>query len=173
MTATPVTGPAPLAVTFDGRGSTDPEGQALTHSWVFGDGQNRTGATIVHTYGAAGTYTATLRVVNPGGAEAFDSMNIIVSTPGPAPIPAPTNLQATAVSRTVNLSWTDNAASETETVSSVPSEATAHSVKSRGCRRTREPSAIPGWREGSVLGSERPIRPPARSRRTPTWPRCA
>lgn len=112
MTATPVTGPAPHVVNFDGRGSSDPEGQTLTYSWVFGDGQSGAGATVAHTYTAAGTYTATLRVADPAGADSFDSLTIIVSNPPPGPLAAPTNLQANVSSDTVTLSWTDNANDE-------------------------------------------------------------
>ena len=130
MTATPTTGPAPLTVTFDGRGSTDPENGPLTHSWVFGDGQSGAGSTIVHSYAAAGSYTATLRVVDSAGAEAFHSLTIVVGdsavptppsvpTPpgdGPVPIPplaAPTNLQGVEVFGLVLVVWTDNAQNET------------------------------------------------------------
>lgn len=124
MTATPTTGPPPLIVTFDGRGSIDPENGSLTHSWVFGDGQSGAGSTIVHSYAAPGSYTATLRVVDSGGAEAFHSMTIIVSDapvstpPGDARVPtptlaAPTSLQAAVRFRRVPLKWTDNAGNET------------------------------------------------------------
>ena len=53
-------GPAPLAVSFDGRDSTDPDGDPLTYEWSFGD--NTTGSTQAnpsHTYANPGTYTAT------------------------------------------------------------------------------------------------------------------
>ena len=38
------TGPAPLTVNFSSAGSVDPEGQALTYSWDFGDGSTSTAA---------------------------------------------------------------------------------------------------------------------------------
>ena len=61
-TATPTSGPAPLTVQFDGRGSTDPDGDALTYEWDFGDGSPRsTSPNPQHTY-ASGTYTAKLTV---------------------------------------------------------------------------------------------------------------
>ena len=53
-TANPQTGPAPLTVNFSSAGSADPEGQALTYSWTFGDGQTSTQANPVHTYSQAG-----------------------------------------------------------------------------------------------------------------------
>ena len=122
MTATPTTGPAPLIVTFDGRGSIDPENGSLTHSWVFGDGQSGAGSTIVHSYAAPGSYTATLRVVDSGGAEAFHSMTIIVSDaprlstpPGDARVPHPAAGRADespgrrVISASAAEVWTDNA----------------------------------------------------------------
>ena len=70
LTASPTSGPVPLDVSFDGSGSRDPEGQALTYLWDFGDGATleTTGPTTSHTYSTAGTYTATLRVRDSAGA---------------------------------------------------------------------------------------------------------
>jgi len=47
---------------FDGRGSTDPDGDALTYSWDFGDGSTGTGATARHVYEERGRYSVTLTV---------------------------------------------------------------------------------------------------------------
>ena len=63
LTATPTSGPAPLAVAFDGRTSSDPDGDALTYDWDFGDGTPRSSSpNPTHTYANAGTYTARLTV---------------------------------------------------------------------------------------------------------------
>ena len=70
LTAAPTSGAAPLAVTLDGSGSTDPDGDALTYLWSFGDGTpdaTTTTPTVTHTYDS-GTWTATLRVRDPDGA---------------------------------------------------------------------------------------------------------
>ena len=41
MSATPLSGAAPLTVTFDGSGSTDPDGSVTSWVWSFGDGYHR------------------------------------------------------------------------------------------------------------------------------------
>ncbi|MEP7009966.1 MAG: PKD domain-containing protein [Acidobacteriota bacterium] len=63
--AVPTAGVAPLLVNFSGAGSSDPDaGNTLTYFWTFGDGTLETataGATTMHTYTTAGTYSASLR----------------------------------------------------------------------------------------------------------------
>ncbi|MCR9286125.1 MAG: glycoside hydrolase family 9 protein [Bacteroidetes bacterium] len=67
FTATPNNGAPPLAVTFDATASTDANGDNLTYSWDFGDGNTGTGVTTNYTYTAIGTYTATLTVDDGNG----------------------------------------------------------------------------------------------------------
>jgi len=50
------------AVSFDGRASSDADGDALTFTWSFGDGASGTGPTPSHVYVDDGTFTVTLRV---------------------------------------------------------------------------------------------------------------
>jgi glucose/arabinose dehydrogenase len=88
VTADPTTGPVPLDVTFDGSGSSDPDGGALTYVWDFGDGyppQTTDTPTTSHTYSAVGTYMATLTVRNTSGAE--DSATVRIDTGNRPPIP--------------------------------------------------------------------------------------
>ena len=53
------------AITFNGSGSSDPDGDPLTYSWSFGDGSTGTGVSPTHSYVAAGPYTVSL-IVNDG-----------------------------------------------------------------------------------------------------------
>ena len=49
-------------VAFSAAGSSDPDGDALTFEWDFGDGNTGTGLTTKHTYAQPGDYTAELAV---------------------------------------------------------------------------------------------------------------
>jgi glucose/arabinose dehydrogenase/PKD repeat protein len=60
--ASPTQGPTPLTVDFSSAGSSDPEGQALSYLWDFGDGTTSTLANPSHTYSVAGPYQVRLTV---------------------------------------------------------------------------------------------------------------
>ncbi len=51
-----------LSVTFNAAGSFDPDGDALSYTWNFGDSHTDTGSSCAHTYHSAGDYTVTLTV---------------------------------------------------------------------------------------------------------------
>ncbi|MFD3373318.1 MULTISPECIES: PQQ-dependent sugar dehydrogenase [unclassified Streptomyces] len=76
-------GKAPLAVAFSSAGSTDPDGDALSHAWTFGDGGTSTAANPSHTYAANGQYTATLKVTDTTGKSATASVQITVGNTAP------------------------------------------------------------------------------------------
>ena len=66
---TATTGTAPFSVSFDGGDSTDPDGDALTYRWIWGDGTtDGSGVSATHVYTGAATYTVTLVVSDPAGA---------------------------------------------------------------------------------------------------------
>jgi probable HAF family extracellular repeat protein len=79
----PYTGHKKKAVVFDGGRSLDPDGDALTYSWNFGDGSaSGSGATPVHEYETWGTYTVTLRVTDAGGLSATSTTSVTIAAPG-------------------------------------------------------------------------------------------
>jgi glucose/arabinose dehydrogenase len=92
-TATPTSGSAPLTVSFNGTGSRDPEGAALTYAWdLDGDGayDDAATATATFTYTVQGSYTARLRVTDNAGSSATASVTITVgNTPPTANIVSP------------------------------------------------------------------------------------
>jgi PKD repeat protein len=65
-----------LTCTFDGGGSTDPEGSSLTYAWDFGDGGSASGQTASHAYGRPGSYTVALTVTDNRGASSSASKAI-------------------------------------------------------------------------------------------------
>jgi PKD repeat protein len=80
FSGTPLTGPAPLTVSFTDTSSGAPHAWA----WDFGDGTSSSAQNPVHTYDQPGTYTVLLDVSNPSG---FDSQTrldyVVVSAPPP------------------------------------------------------------------------------------------
>jgi mono/diheme cytochrome c family protein len=77
----PYTGEPGVAVAFDGSGSSDPNGDALTWSWEFGDGAMGSGPTPSHAYAAAGEYTVSL-TVNDGQLDSLiATTTAIIATP--------------------------------------------------------------------------------------------
>jgi len=106
-TAAPTSGLPPLTVAFDGTGSTDPEGQALTYAWDFdGDGTDDASTpTASHTYQVGGTYLARLRVTDAGGASDDGTVTINVASSGPVPtIDAPLSTRTWAVGESISFS---------------------------------------------------------------------
>ncbi|MCU1557980.1 MAG: hypothetical protein JWN09_1975 [Microbacteriaceae bacterium] len=78
---------ADKTVSFDGSSSSDSDGTIASYTWDFGDGSpvvTGPSATVSHTYSAAGTYSATLTVLdNAGGSNSVshDQQITHVNTP--------------------------------------------------------------------------------------------
>ena len=85
--ATPTAGPAPLAVQFDGSGSSDPDaGDTLSYAWdLDGDGEydDSTAVAPSHTFTSQGVYTASLRVTDSHGAASTAAVTISVGNTAP------------------------------------------------------------------------------------------
>jgi PKD repeat protein len=77
--ANPLSGFAPLKVTFSSAGSADPDGQIVGYLWTFGNGQSSTSPNPTYTYRKVGTYTATLTVTDNRGAQSARSLTIVVT----------------------------------------------------------------------------------------------
>jgi glucose/arabinose dehydrogenase/PKD repeat protein len=89
ITASPTNGPAPLTVTFDGAGSSDPEGKPLSYSWdLNGDGTfgDATGPTASYTYTTAGVYHPSLRVTDDQGTSDTASVTVTVGNTAPTAV---------------------------------------------------------------------------------------
>lgn len=78
-------GEAPFAVTFDASQSSDPDGDPITYTWDFGDGNSGSGEVANHTYQSTGTFTVKL-TVSDGQASTDAFATIFVSSGNAAPI---------------------------------------------------------------------------------------
>ena len=85
--ANPTSGSAPLTVTFDGSGSSDPDGDPITYAWdLDGDGlyDDSTAAQPTFTYTQSGSFTVRLRVTDsPGASSISDPIVITVGNTPP------------------------------------------------------------------------------------------
>ncbi len=108
FSGSPKSGPAPLAVSFTDRSTTN----ASSWAWDF-DNNGTTDSTEQHptyVYTVEGTYTVRLTVANGSGTDAEVKVGyVVVGNPGPpdtTPPSAPTGLTASAVSHTqIDLAW--------------------------------------------------------------------
>ena len=78
-------GRAPLEVSFQTTGSSDPDGTIASYAWNFGDGTTGAGAEPSHTYTAEGRYFPTVTVTDDEGASATLVEEILVDLPA-APV---------------------------------------------------------------------------------------
>ena len=108
ITANPTNGPVPLTVSFDGSGSSDPEGKPLSYSWdLNGDGTfgDATGSTASYTYTTAGVYHPTLRVTDELGVSDTKSVTVAAGNTAPiAVIDSPASSLTWKVGDTINFS---------------------------------------------------------------------
>ncbi len=87
------------SVTFDGSGSSDPDGanENLVYAWTFGDGGTGVGVNPTHAYSSPGEYTVTLIVTDEQGLDSSpDNTTAVYSEDGGGPGATRTSTQAGA-----------------------------------------------------------------------------
>ena len=72
---------AGLECSFDGSGSSDPDGWLTDWSWDFGDGNTAAGESATHAYAAGGTYSVTLTVTDNRGNTGQSIQEVTVDAP--------------------------------------------------------------------------------------------
>ncbi len=92
----PYVGTVGAGVALSGRGSSDPDGDALTYAWSFGDGSEATSPAPVHTWNEARPFTITLTVTDTKGASHTATSSVTV---GPAVDRAPPSVTLVAPSQ--------------------------------------------------------------------------
>ncbi len=82
----PYSGEVGKEITFDGSGSTDPNGDDLTYTWNLGDDSpEKTGPVVTHTFSAEGTYLATLSVDDGRGGIGSAEFTVTISPANNSP----------------------------------------------------------------------------------------
>lgn len=81
----PQSGKAPLVVSLNASNSFDPDGQALSYEWSFGDGTKSTQPDTQHVYTKVGNYTATVTVKEKTAPfrSTTDSFSVVVGSSNP------------------------------------------------------------------------------------------
>lgn len=97
-------GALPLEVDFDGRDSSDPDGDTLTYKWDFGDGTSSTSSHPSKTFNTARDYTVKLTVSDGRGGSDTDSVKISAGNTRPtATITSPSSGSTFSVGQTITL----------------------------------------------------------------------
>ena len=114
----PYSGAEGSAIAFDGSKSSDPDGDALTYDWDFGDASPHGGGpTPSHTYVDNGSYIVKLVVADAYGSKSTSSettATVANATPAIASFTGPAS-GMTGVALTVNASFTDAGTRDTHT----------------------------------------------------------
>ena len=93
LTVSPASGGAPLAVTADASGSTDPIGIS-SYTFTFGDGTTvgpQAGATAGHTYSTGGRFTVQVTIADSANATSSATQLVTVGSPSAALSVSPPN----------------------------------------------------------------------------------
>lgn len=173
LTANPTSGPAPLTVTLDGSGSTDPDaGDTIaSYTFSFSDGTpdvTQSSPTIQHTYQNDGTYQARLHVKDSRGVVNENAAYVMIDvgpnaspTPTPSASPTPTASPTATGSPTATPTPTDTpTATPTATVTPTPTTSPTATITPNP--PTPTPTASP-TATGSPTASPSPTTSPSPS----------
>ncbi len=121
ISSSTATGPAPLTVSLDGSGSTATNATITSYNWSFGDGSSATGATASHAYTSAGTYTATLTVIDSKGQSSQIGTPVIVTGSATANKPPQAAIGATPLAGSAPLTVTFDGGGSSDSDGSISS----------------------------------------------------
>ncbi len=115
----PYAGVEGTSVAFSAAGSSDPDGDALSYAWDFGDGTAGTGAAPTHAYADNGAYTVQVIVRDPYGAADTAAAPVTVANAPPVITSLTTPAAPITVGSlaTVALTFTDPGSADTHTIS--------------------------------------------------------
>ena len=104
----PYSGVEGVAVSFDGNSSSDPDGDALTYAWSFGDGSSGTGVRPSHAYADNGSYTVSLTVTDAHGAASAPALTTaMIANAAPVVSAGPDQTVTVGTSVSVNATFSD------------------------------------------------------------------
>ena len=115
----PYSGVEGTPVPFSAVGSTDPDGDALSYAWDFGDGATGTGAAPTHAYADNGAYGVHVIVTDPYGAADTAAASVTVGNAPPVitSFTLPVAAIAVGTPATVGVAFTDPGTADTHTIS--------------------------------------------------------
>ncbi|GAB3995427.1 hypothetical protein GCM10028807_35530 [Spirosoma daeguense] len=85
ISADKTVGSSPLTVQFKGDGSSDPDGDAITYAWDFGDATSSTAINPAHTFTGTGTQSFTVRLTVTDSRGQTASQQMVISLNNAAP----------------------------------------------------------------------------------------